>query len=286
MFDRVKYKSFAKQQLAGRYGTPVLMIIFTWVISFLINIPVNSIAGKVTAPVMEALSDGNLDYLVNVVDSMGPSVYVANLVQWITALIEFVFTLALVHVYLKMSRSPEPVKFSTFIEGFSSWGRAILCGLWQTLFVVLWTLLTILLCGFMGIVKSYSYSMMYYLVDEFPEITIRDAMNISKKITKGHKFDLFILDLSFIGWGILCLLTLGILCLYVSPYYQMTRVNAYHAILKEAVEKGVIKVEDLKIKAENNSDNSENTSEKQTAETHSITEDKKDESDSSGDVNE
>lgn len=285
MFDRVKYKSFAKQQLSGRYSIPVIMIIFTWVVSFLINIPVNSIVGKVSNPVLEAMSTGSFDYLENVVGTMGPSVYFANVLQWVVILIDFVFTLATIHVYLKMSRSPDPVKFGTFIEGFASWGRAILCGLWQTLFIFLWTLLTILLMGFMGIVKYYSYSMMFFLVDEFPELTIRDAMKISKKMTKGHKFDLFILDLSFIGWGILCLLTFGILSFYVTPYYNMTKVNAYHAVLKEAVEKGVIKVEDLKMKSAGESENTESASEKQTAETHSITEDEKDSSNSE-DVNE
>ena len=96
-----------------------------------------------------------------------------------------------------------------------------------------------------AIIKAYAYSMMEYLVAEFPSLSIPDAMNISKKITNGSKWDLFIMELSFLGWELLGALSLGIGYIWIIPYRQMTYVNAYHALLKNALEQGVIKPEDL-----------------------------------------
>ena len=70
-------------------------------------------------------------------------------------------------------------------------------------------------------------------------------MRISIEITKGHKWDLFVMYLSFLGWDILSVLTIGILELWLSPYKNMTYTNAYHALIKEALESGRIKPEDL-----------------------------------------
>ena len=70
-------------------------------------------------------------------------------------------------------------------------------------------------------------------------------MRISIEITKGHKWDLFVLSLSFLGWSILSLFTLGILQYWLTPYMNMTYVNAYHALMKEALEDGRIKPEDF-----------------------------------------
>ena len=65
------------------------------------------------------------------------------------------------------------------------------------------------------------------------------------EITKGHKWDLFVMSLSFLGWEILSLFTLGILQLWLSPYKNMTYINAYHSLMKEAIESGRLKPEDL-----------------------------------------
>lgn len=237
MFDRVKYKSFAKQQLSGRYTVPILVLIFTSVIEFLLQIPMRILSNSMTAASNSLAASGDLSEVAGVMQLL----MIFQVVCWVIIIIDFIFMLATVHVYIKMSRSPDPVKFSDFIEGLASWGRAILCGLWQTLFVSLWSMLFLI----PGIVKAYAYSQMFYLVDEFPEMTIRKSMKLSMKITKGHKMDLFVMDLSFIGWALLVLITFGLASLYVTPYVQMTKVNAFHALLKEAVENGTVTLEEL-----------------------------------------
>ena len=141
-----------------------------------------------------------------------------------------------------MSKGPQPVKFSDFIDGFSLWGRGILGGLWIYLWTFLWALLFII----PGIIKSYAYSQTLYLLAEYPELSVTKAMKVSIEITKGKKGSLFIMDLSFIGWAILAALSLGIGYLWLVPYINMTKTNAYHGMLKDAVTEGRIKEEDLR----------------------------------------
>lgn len=237
MFDRVKYKSFAKQQLSGRYTVPILILIFTSVIELLLQIPMRSLNNEMLAVSSSLEASGDITYVYSAFRML----LLFQAICWGIAIVDFIFMLATIHVYIKMSRSPDPVKFSDFIEGLGSWGRAILAGLWQTLFICLWTFLFII----PGLIKAYSYSQMFYLVDEFQGMKIRKAMKISMKITKGHKMDLFILDLSFLGWALLSVCTFGLASLYVTPYIEMTKVNAFHALLKEAVENGTVTLEEL-----------------------------------------
>ena len=169
----------------------------------------------------------------------------ANSTSFITTIVDMIVSaileVAAIGVYIKMSRSPEPVSFSDFIDGFNNWARATLAVLWQFLWVLLWTLLFII----PGIIKAIAYSQMFYIIAEYKDISVTKAMRISMEITKGHKWDLFVLSLSFIGWALLAPFTLGILYFWLKPYMNMTYVNAYHALMKEALESGRIKPEDL-----------------------------------------
>lgn len=82
--------------------------------------------------------------------------------------------------------------------------------------VFLWTLLFII----PGIIMSFAYAMTPYILEDHPEIGIWEASTRSREMMKGHKFDLFYLDLSFIGWFLLGILTFGIGLLWLSPYIQ------------------------------------------------------------------
>lgn len=95
------------------------------------------------------------------------------------------------------------------------------------LFIFLWSLLLII----PGIVKAFSYSMTPYILEEYPELSANEAIDRSRAMMKGHKFDLFWLLLSFIGWGILCFFTLGIGILWLIPYMQ-TSVAAFYEDVK------------------------------------------------------
>lgn len=97
----------------------------------------------------------------------------------------------------------------------------------KDLYVVLWTLLFII----PGIVKSYEYMMVPYLLAENPQMSKNEALAASKQMMAGNKWKAFVLDLSFIGWHILSALTCGILeVFYVAPYIDSTHAALYDTL--------------------------------------------------------
>ena len=98
---------------------------------------------------------------------------------------------------------------------------------YRDLYTFLWTLLFII----PGIVKSYEYRMIPYIMAEHPEMTKEQAFALSKQMMSGQKWKTFVLDLSFIGWEILSVCTLGILSIfYVEPYRFMTNAALYERL--------------------------------------------------------
>ena len=108
-----------------------------------------------------------------------------------------------------------------------NWGNVILVMFLKNLFLGLWTLLFIV----PGIIKAYSYRMVPYILKEHPELSGTKAITLSRQMMNGHKWNAFVLDLSFIGWIILSALTCGILHIfYVGPYIQATDAELYKAV--------------------------------------------------------
>ncbi|WP_035765913.1 DUF975 family protein [Butyrivibrio sp. NC2002] len=97
----------------------------------------------------------------------------------------------------------------------------------RDLFLCLWTCLFII----PGIIKSYSYRLVPYILAENPEISATDAITLSRNMMNGHKWNAFVLDLSFLGWNILAAFTCFILrVFYVAPYQDATNAELYTAI--------------------------------------------------------
>lgn len=110
------------------------------------------------------------------------------------------------------------------------------------LYIGLYSLLLII----PGIIKAYEYAAVSFILAVRPDIEHNDALNLSKEIMKGHKLDLFILDLSFIGWNLLSLFTCGILSiLYVNPYKQATHTEFFCFIREDAIARGAISPYDI-----------------------------------------
>ena len=118
----------------------------------------------------------------------------------------------------------ENIKLDSLFDGFKDdIGGTIMIGLMQSIFIFLWSLAAFI----PGIVKSYSYAMSYYIKVDHPEYNWRECINASKKMMKGNKGKLFVLDLSFIGWYIIGSFVFGIGMLWVAPYHECTRANFY-----------------------------------------------------------
>jgi hypothetical protein len=107
--------------------------------------------------------------------------------------------------------------------------------------IFLWTLLLII----PGIIKSYAYRMVPYILADNPNMGVREAISLSNEMTMGHKFDMFVLDLSFIGWYLLGTLALGIGVLFVMPYENATNAELYLVLRKDALANNLCSREDL-----------------------------------------
>ena len=119
--------------------------------------------------------------------------------------------------------------FSLSGKNLGLFGKTLSIYLLMNLYIFLWTLLFII----PGIVVSYSYRMAFYLLIDDPEIGVSEALRQSKKMMYGYKSKLFCLDLSFIGWGLLCILTFGIGILWLSPYMLTSQTIFYEELRKE-----------------------------------------------------
>ena len=134
-------------------------------------------------------------------------------------------TLGFVIAALDVSRGRQ-AKIETLFAGFKNFGKAFLLSLLNGLFIFLWSLLFII----PGIIKTYAYSMSTYILADNPDIDVNEARKRSIQMMKGNKWRLFCLHCSFIGWLILCILTLGILTFWVTPYMQVAVSEFYHDV--------------------------------------------------------
>ncbi len=130
-------------------------------------------------------------------------------------------------LFLNQTRTGENMNIADMFCGFTKcFGDSLLIGLMTAIFTFLWSLLFVI----PGIVKAYSYSMAYYIKVDHPEYDWRQCIQASMKLMDGHKAELFVLDLSFIGWYIVGALCLGIGTFWVSPYHLATKAQFYESI--------------------------------------------------------
>ena len=129
-----------------------------------------------------------------------------------------------VYLFLQQSRDGQPMNIGEVFRGFQDdFGGTLLLGLMTWIFTFLWGLLLVI----PGIVKMYAYSQAFYVKAEHPEYDWRVCMDESIRRMNGYKMELFILDLSFLGWYIVGALCLGIGVLWVYPYHMAARTQFY-----------------------------------------------------------
>ena len=131
------------------------------------------------------------------------------------------FSISIIRVYQELARNGKKPEAKDAFAGFDDFWTGFKALFLVGLFTFLWSLLFII----PGIIKSFSYSQTMMIVAENKGIGAREAINRSKAMMDGRKMDYFVLGLSFIGWGLLCCITLGIASIWVGPYIQATMVN-------------------------------------------------------------
>ena len=107
--------------------------------------------------------------------------------------------------------------------------------------VFLWSLLLVI----PGIIKSYAYIFVPYIMADNPYLSPKRALQLSAQMTKGHKFEIFVLGLSFLGWYLLGVLACGIGVIFVTPYYESTMAELYMQLRHNALQNGTTTMEEL-----------------------------------------
>ena len=194
--SRAELKALARQQLGGGIFTnPWLMAVLT---VFLVSV-VTGLANLI--PLVGA---------IGVLVVTGPLGYGLN------------------YIFLKQARDGQPVKIADLFKGFENdFGDNFLLGFMSGLFVALWSLLLVV----PGIVKTYAYSMAYYIKLDHPEYKWRQCLDQSQAMMKGYKMTLFVQDLSFIGWYIVGSFCLGVGTLWAQAYLTAARAQFYNSLV-------------------------------------------------------
>lgn len=132
--------------------------------------------------------------------------------------------------FLRVIRNEQPSLGGLF-GGYKDFVRIFVTVLLQGVFIALWSLLFIV----PGIIKALSYSMTSYILHDHPDLKYNGAINESMRLMRGCKMKLFVLFLSFIGWSLLCLLTLGLGFFLLIPYIQTSLAAFYQDLINDDV---------------------------------------------------
>lgn len=123
----------------------------------------------------------------------------------------------------------------------ATYGKKLVVSILRTLFITLWCFLFII----PGIVYNYSSYFSFQIMCENPNLKPMEALKLSKKMVAGNRSELFALDLSFIGWWILCGISFGIASIYAIPYYLTTQALYYENFKIRALQEGRITEDDF-----------------------------------------
>ena len=139
-------------------------------------------------------------------------------------------TVGLISVFVQLARTGT-TKIEHLFDGIT---KGFVNKMLSYILVSVYTFLWALLFWIPGIVKSFSYAMTFYIMNDNPEMGANEAITRSREMMDGHKWQLFCLRFSFIGWILLSILTLGVLMIFVAPYMQAAEAEFYENLKAEA----------------------------------------------------
>ena len=221
-WDRSQLKQMARNALHGSYWKSVL-------VAFLLGLTSASFASSGSAANAEGISDGYYSF-----EHYLPVILTFVFFAGVLALALRIFLLRPLEVGCRryfLEDIIRPAELDCLKAGFSGNYRNVVWVMFcRDIFIFLWTLLLIV----PGIVKSYEYRMVPYVLAENPDLSREEAFALSKRMMDGDKMNAFILDLSFIGWAILTILTFGLVGIfYYQPYLALTDAALYQTLKKK-----------------------------------------------------
>jgi uncharacterized membrane protein len=207
-------KRQALDSLSGKWGKSVLAVFLFSVVSFalvLLTDPLLHIPGFFEETTLRD------DIISDIRDTI---------INYVILMPLFIGTTWLFQSFVQGDRP----SFGSIFSPFKRFWRYMLTGLILTVLLTFWTLLLIV----PGIIKYYSYSQTLFILRENPDYTPLQAIRESKAKMHGNRSELFFLQLSFIGWALLVILTLGIGLFWLEPYFRTTMASFYELKIKRA----------------------------------------------------
>ena len=221
------YKNAALAALKGNWAPAVFVTVVFLLITTAIVLPAEIPLFKMQASAAEITA------MANSGDIDGVMEYYSQMSSWSsmsTLLRVFLFNVLTVGFYVAflmlLRTGDNRLTANMFKVSFRNYWHKLWGMLLMHIFIILWSLLLVI----PGIIKMFSYAMTPYILEENPELGANEAIDRSRAMMKGHKFDLFYLYLSFIGWFILCCLTLGIGFLWLTPYMETATAAFYEDV--------------------------------------------------------
>lgn len=225
MFELSALKREARGVLSGASVSPYLFTLLLLAISFVLDCAREYVSLPATIARLETLDPQLVLQLPEFLRSVSFPRLPGMFIQVLAMLVGITLGAGSALYHLGIRRGEE-MPYSTLFDGFGIAGRVVVLGLLRVIFIYLWSLLFIV----PGIIAAYRYRFALYNLLENPDIGPLEAIRMSCAQTSGFKWDLFMLDLSFLGWILLNVLSLGVLSIWVEPYYRQTDIGFFRSV--------------------------------------------------------
>lgn len=219
--DRAAIKGNAKLAIRASKPHPALVALIYLIIVYILEFLSLRISGQYEEfmRILEAIAEGRDTYMPVFVDNYFIVSIINLALTFMTTIIGFGFS-----VYMLNVSRGRPAPIGNLFDGFGMFFKVIWLNFLTGLFIMLWSMLFVI----PGIVAAYRYRQAVYVLIDDPDMSALDCIRASKEMMRGRKGELFVLDLSFIGWSLLSIIPF--VNLWVLPYTNVTYANYYNAI--------------------------------------------------------
>lgn len=226
MKTNTEYKNAALAALKGNWAPAVLATAVFLLLTMLIIAPSEMpLLNGTFADISAMAASGDIE---GVMDAYSQATSWSSLGTLLRIFLYNVLSIGFMVAFLKLLREGDDrLTSNMFHISFKNYWHKVWGMFLMSIFLLLWFLLFII----PGIIKCFSYAMTPFILEERPDLSANEAIDHSRAMMKGRKFDLFWLYLSFIGWGFLCIFTAGIGFLWLIPYMQ-TALAAFYEDVK------------------------------------------------------
>ena len=220
MWNRSDLKQTAKEKLKGFYWQAFLVSLILIITGGSHNRLDLSSSGSSTG----TNGGGEFAFELIVIAFLGILIFVA-----LRIFIGYILEVGGRKYFIEFSRGNSQISYLLQFFDKKYYKNILTTLLFRGIYIFLWTLLLII----PGIIKMYEYRFVPYIIAENPELDHNRVLNLSSEMTAGQKLDIFILDLSFLGWFFLGALFFGIGVLFVQPYYDAVNAELYQKLKTE-----------------------------------------------------